>query len=176
MTDKILVYPDKRLRLKAEPVAEITPEIRERALGLVRLMNEGNGEDTGIGLAATQVGWPVRILVMKWTDHPVTSWAECEDKILVNPRIQARGGGRVIEEEGCLSFPGIKVKVERDFEIDVEATDLDGKTVWHCSEGIVARCMQHELDHLDGISMVDRLTPARKAAVRGKLKALERGR
>jgi len=175
MTDKILTYPDPRLRQKADPVAEITPEIRERALGLVRLMNGGNGESEGIGLAATQVGWPVRILVMKWTDHPVTSWSECEDKILVNPRVQASGGGRVTASEGCLSLPGIEAKVERDFEISVEATDLDGKTVWHCSEGIVARCIQHELDHLDGVLFVDRLTPARKAAIAGKLKALRRG-
>lgn len=183
MTDSILVYPDSRLRQKAEPVAEITPEIRERALGLVKIMNEG-GEDgsSGIGLAATQVGWPVRIMVVK-TSRDGTTW---EDSILVNPRVESvgpaepeigRGQGPATEVavEGCLSFPGIQAKVERHCSIAVEAKDLDGQTRWYCAEGIVSRCLQHELDHLDGVLFIDRLTPARKVAIAGKLKRLERG-
>ena len=181
MSDRILVYPDPRLRQKAEPVAEITPEVRERALGLVRLMNEGNGETGGIGLAATQVGWPVRIMVVKTPNRDGTAW---EDSILVNPRVESvgpaepeigRGPRRVTEVaiEGCLSFPGIEVKVERYCSISVEAKNLDGQTRWYCAEGIVARCLQHELDHIDGITMIDRLTPARRVAVARKLRELE---
>jgi peptide deformylase len=170
MTDEILVYPDPRLRQKALPVAEITPEIRERALGLVQVMNAG-GEDGsgGIGLAATQVGWPVRIMVVK-----VEQEDREEDVILVNPCVMSSGGGRETEIEGCLSFPGIRVKVERDREVAVEAQDLDGKRFFLAATGIVARCLQHEADHLDGLMMIDRLTPARRAGIRGKLKALER--
>lgn len=184
MTDKILVYPDPRLRQKAEPVAEITPEIRERALGLVKLMNEG-GEDgsSGIGLAATQVGWPVRIMVVKTISRD-GQWGE--DAILVNPKVVVVGPaepeiGRLtgpateVAVEGCLSFPGIQAKVERPCSISVEATRLDGSTFFLSAEGIVSRCLQHELDHLDGVLFVDRLTPARKVAIAGKLKRLERG-
>lgn len=182
MTDKILVWPDPRLKAKAAPVAEITPEIQGRALGLVKLMNEG-GEDgsKGIGLAATQVGWPVRIMVVKTPNRDGTAW---EDSILVNPRLMSAGPAEPVngrpgpatdtEKEGCLSFPGIEVKVERPCSVAVQAEDLDGKTRWYCAEGIVSRCLQHELDHLDGVTMIDRLTPARRAAIAGKLKALER--
>lgn len=171
MPDAIVLHPDSRLKTRAEPVVEVTPEVRERALGLARLMNEG-GEDgsTGIGLAATQVGWPVRIVVVKTIERP-GRWGE--DKILVNPRVMAVGGGIGGAMEGCLSFPGVQVVVERPMEVAVEATDLDGKPVQVCADGIVARCLQHELDHLDGITMLDRTTAARRAAVAGRLKELE---
>lgn len=184
MTDSILVYPDPRLRQKAEPVSEITPQIRERALGLVKLMNAG-GEDgsSGIGISATQVGWPVRIMVVKTIGRD-GQWGE--DAILVNPKVAAIGPaepeiGRLtgpateVAVEGCLSFPGIQAKVERPCSIFVEATRLDGSVFFLSAEGIVSRCIQHELDHLDGILFVDRLTPARRVAIAGKLKRLERG-
>lgn len=173
MTDRILTYPDPRLRQKAAPVTEITPEIRERALGLVRLMNEEKDGVIGIGLAATQVGWPVRILACKWTDKPVRDWSECEDKILVNPVIESVGGPLLAEHESCLSLPGIRAKVERPFTVAIRGTTLEGGAFWHCSEGIVARLMQHELDHLDGVLFIDRLTRARRIAIQPQLRRLE---
>lgn len=174
MSDRILLWPDPRLKQKAEPVTEITPAIRERAQGLVRLMNEERDGLVGIGLAATQIGWPVRILAIKWFDRPITDWSQAQDLVLVNPRIIAYEGPILGAKESCLSFPGIEVKIDRHNGVSIEATDLDGNLRYHCSEGIVARCAQHELDHLDGITMIDRLTPARRIAIGPKLRALER--
>jgi peptide deformylase len=167
MKDRILAYPDPRLRAKAKPVEAVTPEIRERALGLVRLMHEGNGEDTGIGLAATQVGWAVRIIAINVTGEPG------DDRVLVNPMVVHRSGGFESEEEGCLSVPGIRAKVDRPKKVIVEATDLEGAPVRIEADKLLARCLQHELDHLDGVLFVDRLTPARAVVVKPKLRDLE---
>lgn len=165
---EIITYPDPRLRQKAEPVGEITPEVRERALSMIPLMNASDG----IGLGAPQIGWPVRIVVVKLPGAPGDPW---RDVILVNPRILRSGGGRMTAAEGCLSIPGAQAPVERDFEVDLVAQDLDGKAVFFYEQWWAARIVQHELDHLDGRLFIDRLTPERRAEIEPRLRELEAG-
>ncbi|RMG07757.1 MAG: peptide deformylase [Planctomycetota bacterium] len=162
-TDAILTYPDPRLRRTAEPVEEVTPELRERVQAMFPLMYEAKG----IGLAAPQIGWNKRLFVINVT-------GEKEDELaLINPRILEKGGGTWLMEEGCLSLPGIHGKVRREKRIVVEAEDLDGNVLEIECDGLVARCILHEYDHLDGVLFIDRLSPAKKQSLKRKLRALE---
>lgn len=159
---EILTYPDPKLRRTAEPVDEVTPEIRERIAEMFEVMVE----DRGIGLAAPQIGWNVRIFVMNLTGKP-------EDNVaLINPTITERVG-RAKAEEGCLSLPGIYAKVERPKRIVMEGTTPEGEQVAIEADGLTARCLQHEFDHLDGILFIDRVSPISKRRIKKKLEALE---
>lgn len=161
----IITYPDPRLRQRAEPVAEVTSELLDRARTLIPLMHA----EGGIGLAATQVGWLERVVVI---------WTSCfGDLVFLNPVIERRYGGKETAVEGCLSVPGIHAEVERDGSVSVKAWHLNGNDLEEMSleaHGLSARCFQHEIDHLDGILFIDRLTPERRAAVEPVLRKLER--
>lgn len=159
----ILTYPDPRLRQVSHPVAEITDEIREQALALFPAMYE----DSGIGLAAPQVGWHVRIFVVNVTGKPE------DELVFVNPEITERSGGMWSFEEGCLSLPGIRGKVKRERAIKLTGTDLDGEPIELEADGLVARCILHEYDHLDGVLFIDRLSPAKRQSIKRKLRELE---
>lgn len=159
---EVLKYPDPRLRRIAEKVTEVTPEIRERAEQMFEVMKE----DHGIGLAAPQIGWNVRLFVMNVTGEPGDNLA------LINPVI-ANKNGRCTMEEGCLSLPGIYAKVVRPEKIVIEGTTLDGEEVAVEAEGLNARCILHEYDHLDGILFIDKVAPAKKRTLKKKLKKLE---
>jgi peptide deformylase len=134
---------DPVLTQVAEPVDEITTEIRELANSMVDLMKSSNG----IGLAAPQVGHSIRLIVIHVPNQ------QSEPVIMVNP-VVARIG-RVIDEgrEGCLSFPNLIVSVSRPNRITIDYTDLDGNKQSLNSNKLLARCIQHELDHLDGITL-----------------------
>ena len=161
--DAVIRYPDPRLRRTAEPVDEVTPEVVERAQAMFPLMYQ----ERGIGLAAPQVGWNARIFVVNLSGDP-------EDEIvLVNPKILDEGGGTWRTEEGCLSLPGIYGKVTRVRKIKMVGHDLDGEEVTVEAEGMTARCLLHEYDHLDGILFIDRLSAVKKQAIKRKLRALE---
>src|SRR5262245_9562699 len=138
----ILHYPDKRLRQKAEPVGEVTPEIR----ALVEDMAETMYAAPGVGLAATQVGVPLRIFVV----DVAPSDAPSDLKVFLNPEI-VRRDGVTSWEEGCLSFPGVNAEIERASSVTVRARDLDGNTFEVTGDGLLAIAMQHEYDHLDGL-------------------------
>ena len=158
----ILHYPDRKLRecaMRIKETSSLPQEISER---MAELMQEAQG----IGLAATQVGWPYRLVVLKSISDP--------DEILalLNPEILARHG-RVVEEEGCLSVPGVFAKVRRAEKVRVRATLPDGTPVEMELEGMAARAWQHEMDHLEGTLFVDRLGPTAKIAVSGRLRELE---
>lgn len=157
---EILIYPDKRLRNKAAPVAEITDEIREKARGLLNLMYD----EGGIGLAATQVGWDARVFVINVTQKPE------DELVLVNPEIVEKSGGLWSFEEACLSLPGISGKVKRERNVVVRAQNLDGEEFELEADGLVARCILHEYDHLEGRLFIDRLSTVRKLAAKRKLK------
>lgn len=161
--DKILKYPDPRLRLKAEPITTLTLDDRRRAYDMLKLMRE----DDGIGLAAPQIGWNVKLVVCNLTGKPE------DDLILVNPSIIEPSKKTWLLEEGCLSLPGIRAKVERPETCKILAASLDGEVITFGVKGMLGRCLQHELDHLMGLLMIDRLTLARRAAISGKLKKLE---
>lgn len=161
--DQVLKYPDPRLRQKAVPITEITPEVRQRARALFPLMYE----EHGIGLAAPQVGWGVRLFVVNISGRPE------DELVVVNPEIVEKKGGTWVMEEGCLSLPGIRGKVERERVVVIEGQDLDGNHVRIEADGLNGRCLLHEYDHLEGILFIDRLSPAKKQSIKRKLRELE---
>ncbi len=150
--DPIVKYPDPVLRQVAEPVKRITPEIRQ----LVSMMRRAMLDASGIGLAAPQVGVSIRLLVytdFSDEDHPQTH-------ALINPVILKMSGEQIEPPEGCLSLPGLLGNVRRAHTIWVKATNLQGRTIKFRAEGLTARVIQHEIDHLDGILFIDRADPA----------------
>ena len=161
--DQVLKYPDPRLRQKAVPVTEITPELRQRARAMFPIMYE----EHGIGLAAPQIGWGVRLFVVNISGRPE------DELVVINPEVVEKKGGTWLFEEGCLSLPGIRGKVERERVVVIEGQDLDGNHVQIEADGLNGRCLLHEYDHLDGVLFIDRLSPAKKQSIKRKLRELE---
>ena len=159
------IYGDDVLRAEAEDVEEFGEELEK----FVREMVETMVVEEGVGLAAPQVGVSRRIAVVN--PDPMNP-----DMLitLINPRILSCGGETECIEEGCLSVPGVRGKVERPIEIEVEFQDTSGEK--HCIrvDGLVSRIMQHEIDHLDGVLFTDRLSFGRKTLVKGRLRELAR--
>ena len=155
---KILEFPDPRLRTKATPVTEVTDETR----ALIDNMFETMYDAPGIGLAATQVDVHKRLLV---TD---VSADKSEPYVLINPEILEKDGV-VFTDEGCLSVPGYYEEVKRAEHIKVRFLDRNGEEVVMEAEGLLAVCIQHEIDHLDGKLFVDYLSEAKRQRIRKKL-------
>lgn len=155
---EILHHPDPRLRNKAEPVEEVTDEIRT----LVDDMFETMYEAPGIGLAATQVNVHKQIIVIDISEK------KDQPLVLINPMI-LRAEGDEESEEGCLSVPGYYDKVRRAETIEVRALDRDGKPFEMTVDGLLAVCIQHEMDHLDGKLFVDYLSRLKQNRVKKKL-------
>jgi len=158
-------HPDPILRRKAAVVAEITPELVGRAREMLELMYECRG----VGLAAPQVGWSVRLCVINPTP------GRGNEMVCINPVI-AEASGEVVSEEGCLSLPEIRGHVPRFTRVTCRWYDLEGRRMETVAEDLLARIFQHEVDHLEGRLIIDRMTPASRLAVRGRLKELERRR
>lgn len=154
----ILRYPDPRLHKKAAPVAEIDDSIRR----LVQDMAETMYEAPGIGLAATQVDVHKRVIVIDVSEDKSRLLA------LINPVIVERNGEQVCEE-GCLSVPGIYEKVSRAETVRVSALDVDGRSIDFHADGLLAVCVQHEIDHLDGKVFVEHLSRLKQARIRTRL-------
>ena len=153
---QIRQYPDPVLRMRARPVEAVDNDVRRQAERMTQLMIDANG----VGLAATQVGVLRRIFVFRQRDDE-------EATALVNPSVVEGGTELVTEDEGCLSLQGVLVPVERRVAVTVEAVDLGGKQVRLELDGYEARVVQHELDHLDGVLILDRTTAeARREALR----------
>jgi peptide deformylase len=148
---EVLKYPDKRLRRVSLPIARVTDPIRELARDMCEVMYE----EPGIGLAAPQLGEAVRLIVVdtEWTEEG----RERSPLVLVNPEILAREG-RIVWNEGCLSVPDFQAEVERAEKVSLRAVDLDEAEVRIEAEGLRAVCFQHEIDHLDGILFIDRIS------------------
>lgn len=160
-TREIVTYPNEPLRSRALPVDEVTDEIR----ALVDDMAETMYSEPGIGLAANQVGVKKRVAVID-IDHPE---GKPDLKVLINPQIIEREG--TIEwEEGCLSFPGIHVMVERSARVVVRALDRDGAPFELEGEGLLAVAIQHELDHLDGVTLADKVSFLKRKMIMRELK------
>jgi peptide deformylase len=149
-------YGDPVLRSKALPIDTFDEQLAEEARRMGQVMNEA----LGIGLAATQVGRMHRMLVYRVEpDSPVNS--------LVNPVIEWKSKDEEIAEEGCLSLPGVHVDVERPVHVRVTGLDARGEALWIEASGLEARVLQHEIDHLDGVLILDRTTrEQRKQAMR----------
>ena len=140
----ILIYPDPRLKEKAREIENPKdPLIQELIFDMLETMKENNG----MGLAATQVGKLVRLCVIRF---------ERKTYILINPKIKSKSWGKEIAEEGCLSFPGQFIPVKRSKKVKVVAQNKAGKIITIEAEGLLARALQHEIDHLDGILYIER--------------------
>ena len=154
----VLSFPDERLRTVAKPVEEVNDEIKQ----LVSDMFETMKDENGIGLAATQVNRHVQVVVMDVSED------QNEPRVFINPEI-VRKDGSTISEEGCLSVPGNYAKVERAESITVKALDQNGESFELDAEGLLAICIQHELDHLKGKLFIDYLSPLKRQRIRKKL-------
>lgn len=150
--DPILKYPDHVLRQVSEPVKRITPEIRQ----LVSFMRRAMEQAHGIGLAAPQVGRLARVIL--YTEF--TEGDKPQVHALVNPVILKMAGQQSEPPEGCLSLPGLQGIVRRAMSVWVKAQNLQGRWIKFKAEGLTARIIQHEIDHLDGILFIDRADPA----------------
>jgi peptide deformylase len=162
---EILKYPDPRLREAARPVAVVDDSIRK----IVSDMSETMYAAPGVGLAATQVGIPLRIFVIDVASEGEPS----QLMVFINPEILERAG-KLLWKEGCLSFPGVAEDVKRAEHIKARALDLDGKPFELQADGLLAVAIQHETDHLDGVLMIDQVSAfarrriGRKLASQGK--------
>ncbi len=154
----ILHYPDKRLHTVASPVEEVTPAIRK----LVEDMAETMYAAPGIGLAATQVDVHKQVVVID------TSEDRSKLMVFINPRLVASSGVEE-HEEGCLSVPGIYEKVTRAERVTVEALGVDGKPFTLEADGLLAVCIQHEMDHLKGKVFVEYLSRLKQTRIKTKL-------
>ena len=155
---QILEFPDPRLRNRAQPVAQVDAALRT----LIDDMFETMYAAPGIGLAATQVNVAKRVLVIDLSER------RDEPLALINPEILQRAGVEETEE-GCLSVPGYFDKVTRAEQIRVRALDRDGKQIEFDADGLLAVCIQHEIDHLDGKLFVDYLSELKRTRIRKKL-------
>jgi peptide deformylase len=150
---RIRQYPDSALRMKAREVEEVDDDVRRLAERMTVLMHEAQG----VGLAATQVGVLRRLFVFTHED---------EDRVLVNPVITKRSDEVESDDEGCLSLQGVLVPVDRSTRVTIEGLDADGEPVTYDLELPSARIVQHELDHLDGVLILDRTDDeSRRAAL-----------
>jgi len=156
---KILRYPDPKLHTVAKPV----PAVDERIRNLIADMLETMYDASGIGLAATQVDVHERLVVID------TSEDRDQPLVLINPEIIWMGNERVKGEEGCLSVPGIYDGVERATQVKVKAMDAQGQVRTIEAEGMLAVCIQHELDHLMGKVFVEYLSPLKRNRIKTKL-------
>lgn len=154
----VLRFPDERLRTVAKDVIEIDDKIKT----LVKDMFETMREERGIGLAATQVNVHKRVIVMDVSDD------QSDPKVFINPEVISRRGKK-INEEGCLSVPNNYAKVERAEEITVKALDENGEEFQLSADGLLAVCIQHEMDHLLGKLFVDYLSPLKRQRIKAKL-------
>jgi len=145
---QIRQYPDPVLRLEAQEVDDFDRDLQQLAERMIRLMQDARG----VGLAANQVGILRRIFVIQTEEDE-------EPRALVNPAIVERSDEVDEDDEGCLSMQGVVVSVERPLRVRIEAKDEEGNPVTVELEGLPARVAQHELDHLDGVLILDRTTP-----------------
>ena len=162
---RILQLPDPRLRTVARPVTEVTDSERKLADDMLETMYAARG----IGLAATQVDRHVRILVIDISE------SRDEPRVFINPEIVDREGRQVCEE-GCLSVPGEYAEVERAEKVRVRALDRDGEPFELEADGLLAVCIQHEIDHLDGKVFTDYLSPMKRRMIEKRLKKAQRAR
>ncbi|KGK22978.1 peptide deformylase [Vibrio navarrensis] len=160
---QVLTFPDDRLRTVAKPVEAVTPEIQK----IVDDMIETMYDEEGIGLAATQVDIHQRIVVIDISE------SRDQPMVLINPEILEKRGEDGIEE-GCLSVPGARALVPRAAEVTVKALDRDGNPFTLEADDLLAICIQHELDHLQGKLFVDYLSPLKRKRIQDKLAKIKR--
>ncbi len=155
----ILRYPDPRLHTVAKPVSQVDDRVRRLIDDMLETMYDADG----VGLAASQVDVHERVLVMD------TSETRDKPLVLINPELLSVSADQVIDEEGCLSVPSVYDKVSRAAQIRVRALGRDGESFEFDAEGLLAKCVQHEMDHLMGKVFVDYLSPLKRTRIKTKM-------
>jgi peptide deformylase len=153
----IIILPDKRLRLVSEPVKTIDREVK----ALVADMFETMYDAPGIGLAAIQVGVPRRVVTMDLSKKEESQ----EPRVFINPEILWRSDEKATYEEGCLSIPEFYEEVERPTQVRVKYLDLEGREQELAASGLLATCLQHEIDHLNGVLFIDHISRLKRERV-----------
>ncbi|HEX4086994.1 MAG TPA: peptide deformylase [Chthoniobacteraceae bacterium] len=180
MTLEIVKYPDPILRQKGKPVGEVNEEVRQLAEDMIETMRAANG----VGLAAQQIGKAVQLTVLEVEDSEDRPSAmtingtqvNLEDwmpMVLLDPVLDL-GREKEAGTEGCLSFPDITAEIERSASVKAKGRLLDGSEIEFEATGLLARALQHEVDHLNGILFINRMSAATKLSINGKLKRLQR--
>jgi len=157
----VIKFGDPVLKSRASPVTEFGPELRAEVERMIQIMRDG----MGVGLAATQIGVLRRVLVF-------AAGSDAEPTALVNPEIEWLSDEIVVAEEGCLSLPRVSMDVERPLHARIGGQDTGGESIWLEASGLEARVLQHEIDHLDGVLILDRTTREQR---KGALRALREG-
>ncbi len=160
---EIKKFNEPVLRRKCQDVKKVDKKLKKLIVDMAQTMERNQG----IGLAAPQVGISKRVIV-------VLNLENRRILGLVNPKILKKGRETEIGEEGCLSFPGIFLKIKRVKEVEIEGIDINGKKIKLKTKGLLARVFQHEIDHLDGILFIDRISFWQRRKIRTKLKELKR--
>jgi peptide deformylase len=159
---EIIILPDKQLRLVSKPIEKVTAEIRQLADDMFETMYDA----PGIGLAAIQVAQPLRLITMDLAKKSEEGGeATPQPRVFINPEIISSSEETSVYEEGCLSIPEYYEEVERSAKVRVRFTDLDGKVHEEDAEGLYATCVQHEIDHLNGVLFVDYLSKLKRDRV-----------
>ena len=158
---EIIILPDKQLRLVSKPIEKVTPEIRKLADDMFETMYDA----PGICLAAIQVAQPLRLITMDLAKRDENGETKPLPRVFINPEIIASSEELSVYEEGCLSIPEYYEEVERPARVRVRFTDLDGKVHEENAEGLYATCIQHEIDHLNGVLFVDHLSKLKRDRV-----------
>jgi len=182
-TLQVVHYPESVLRKKALPIVEITPYVREVAARMIALMFE----EEGVGLAAPQVGlsWRLFVAYVPPTDgrstapvdeegNPLLPDASERPQVFINPVLSNHAGPLEKFNEGCLSLPEIRGHVQRPPDVTVKALDLEGRPFEMRATGLLSRCFQHEVDHLDGVLIIDKMMQIDRLKNRLKIRNLER--
>ncbi|HEX8373340.1 MAG TPA: peptide deformylase [Chthoniobacterales bacterium] len=177
----IVTYGHPVLRTKGKEIKEITPALKKLAMDMLETMVDAEG----VGLAAQQVGHAIQLTVIDVQDsedRPSTmsidgkavKLADHMPLILLNPKLELTKETES-GNEGCLSFPEMNAMITRPAGVSVTALGLDGKEIRFSATGLLARAVQHETDHLNGVLFIDRMSPAKRVSLAGKLKRLQRG-
>ena len=162
----LVILPDSKLRLISEPVGAITDEVRALAADMLETMYDA----PGIGLAAIQIGVPKRLVTIDLGK----SEEERDPVVLINPEITWSSEEKRVHEEGCLSIPEYYEEVERPDRIKVRYQNLDGETIEREADGLFATCIQHEIDHLNGVLFIDYLSRLKRQRVNKKFEKAAR--
>jgi peptide deformylase len=163
-------YGNPILRKKGEPVTEITEEIKQLAHAMVDYFDNNNG----IGMAAQQVGKALKLFVVRRYIHlPDGKWTVSEPHVYINPKILEVSKETWVEDEACMSIPKLHLPVERPLRIKIESTKLDGSRIKEELEGINARVVMHENDHINGVLFIDRVEQKYLKAAEAKLREIK---
>ena len=161
---EIIILPDRQLRLVSNRIEKVTSEVRKLADDMFETMYDA----PGIGLAAIQVAQPVRLITMDLAKKNEDGETAPQPRVFINPEIVSSSEEKAVYEEGCLSIPEYYEEVERPAKVRVRFLDLDGKLHEEDAEGLYATCIQHEIDHLNGVLFIDYLSKLKRDRVNKK--------